>query len=488
MLKESATQQNSLWISRIETTLLIFVVSFGYAMLMIGAWHTVPTAEDYELSCASRDLGIIHSILEIMTNYDGRYSTNFLQAINPLVFNCIRGYSWMNFLGIVLLNLSLYFFMRLILKSKNQFSTFLYSALITVVFMGSILCFATFYQMTGSFVYLYCNSFVLFFVSCLILYLKAQTPLSENIYFAFTAFVLFAAIGFSELYLPFYSLLLTLILLYAWHKNYHLLKKFLPVYFIGIMSIVFFVATPGVAIHINQSQSIHSGSSIVEVLLNGLDNYGSTLYTTIKQPIFYCSLIYLTLQFHDKTIEQKVKISRTVILLLTVLTIVVTLLMSLSYYLPKMDAVGYPLKIYTPILFLLFVTSFVFISGSLEIPRLFSTSYTITSLKFLLLTIVLISFIRGENYIASLYSDYRNGKLQTFKKFMDNRVDLLTKASQAKATYKTVYVPGLLDYPRSVYTSIDSETVRKNSKWHKFHEEYFRIDEITTIGDTTLRF
>lgn len=476
------------WTSLVETGLLISIISFGYIILTIGAWHTYPNAEDLELSCASRDIGLVHSILGVMTTYDGRYTTNFLHAINPLVFNWIEGYSVMNILGVLLLNLGLYFFITLTINSGSPFAAFLYSAFITIMYMGCILCFATFYKMAGNFVYLYPNSFVLFFACSLTLYFKAQSTYSENIYFVLTAITLIAAIGFSELYLPFYSLLLMGILTYTWFRNKRLFKNFLPIFIVGIASIIFFVGAPGVTIHLSGTQNNGIENSAAPVLLNTLRRYGDTLNTTLKQPIFLYSVIYFILLFHSKKIGRKTTMKGKTIYGIMALTVAITLIMTASYYLPKMDSSGYPLKIYTPILFLLFVAVYLFMCSAIKVPVTTSNVRIWTSIRILLLMILLINLFQGNNYIALLYKDYENNKLQAFKIFMDNRTVMLKKSSQSTAKYKTALVPALLECPRTVYISTDSETNRTISKWNKYHEEYFKLDEVSVIGDTTFRF
>jgi len=484
--KESNVPDKIMWLSLLEKLLLIAIVLFGFLMLFIGAYHCYPNAEDFEISSGPRDVGIISSLLATMTNYDGRYSTNFLHAINPLVFNWIRGYSVMILIGVILVNVSLYFFMRVVLKPQSRFAILLNSSFISIVFMGSILCYGTFYKMAGNFVYLYPNSFVLFFIGTLIIYFKARNSFLDKVYFLFASLCLIAAIGFSELYLPFYSTLLTGALIYTWVYYKPLFYKFLPVYIIGLLCILFFVFTPGVSVRIGELNT-HNDTSLIPVLRNLFNNYGQALYTAFLTPIFICSVIYIVIQFQEKILEHTIPISRTKIVTLLAIVFGITLLMTASFYLPNMDSTGYPDKIYTPILFLLFVTIFIFLCSIIKLPN-FLSPRMLPYLKNFLLAVIFGNFMFGNNYIAALFADYRSGKLQKFKGFMDQRIEILSKAGKSTSPYKVACVPKLIEYHITVSIRTDSEDQRNSSKWNKYHEEYFRLDEVTVQGDTNRRF
>ena len=71
--------------------------------LTTGAWFSFPNAEDLSVSFKPRDMGIFYSVVQLLREYDGRYFTNLLHALNPLAFGAIEGYWLMPLLGIVLL-------------------------------------------------------------------------------------------------------------------------------------------------------------------------------------------------------------------------------------------------------------------------------------------------------------------------------------------------------------------------------------------------
>lgn len=471
----------------IEIGLLIFIVVWAYSLLIIAAWHSYPNPEDYEVSCVSRDIGILQSVKATMVGYDGRYTTNLFHAINPLAFNYIKGYSVMNILGVVLANLSIFCFMSQILVVTSRFFLFLYSALITVVFMGCILSYATFFMMTGNFVYLYCNSFALFFITFFIKYLRANRLVYDKIYFVTTSTTLVLAIGFTELYLPFYFLLLFSLLFYYIYMDRQFLSKYIPLFIIGIFLLLFFITTPGVTERISGNNCSVSKASLTEVLTHGLYNYITFLVTTILKPICFASILYGVIMFQENTFILNIKFSRKLTITLFTITVISSMLMTFAYYLPTMDAVTYPQKIYTPILFVLLILAFGFLCSYLKLTVI-TNFMGVATVKIILLIIILADFVNGDNYIARIQEDYHSGKLTAFKYFMDNRISLLRDAAKSEKKYKTAIVPRLERYPITVYDLVDIETDRVNSKWNKCYEEYFQLDEVVVQGDTNRKF
>jgi hypothetical protein len=162
--------------------------------------------------------------------------------------------------------------------------------------------------------------------------------------------------------------------------------------------------------------------------------------------------------------------------------------MTLLYYFPTLDNTSNPEKIYTPVLFLLFVFVFVFVCSAVPLPSALLKPRLLPFVKIILLLAVLGNFISGDNNMSALIIDYRSGRLQEFKIFMDKRITLLSNVSQSNMPYKIVCTPALVDYPHSIYNPLDKETDRTTSKWNKCHEEYFRIDEVTTEEDSMRKF
>ena len=94
----------------------------------------------------------------------------------------------------------------------------------------------------------------------------------------------------------------------------------------------------------------------------------------------------------------------------------------------------------------------------------------------------------GDNYIASIFDDFKRGRLKSFKLFMDDRIYKLHLAQESSADYKTAVIPKLSSYPSSIYFSADEEANQKSSKWNKCYEEYYKLDQVSTEEDTTFRF
>lgn len=476
------------WINRIERLIFGGIVLFGYSSLIVASYHCYPNAEDYEVVCPSRDMGLIKSITSSMVNYDGRYSTNFLHATNPLVFGFTGGYSVAVFLGIALINVGLFFFMRATKMVQGGYQAFLVSAFVSIIFMNSLLCYGTFYKMAGNFVYVYPNSFLLFFAGSLILHLRANEAAYNKMLFLCAAISLIFGIGFTELFLPFYSVILSGGALYTWLYRREVFWKLNGIFLTGLLCIIFFIVTPGVITRIGNISADVGDVSMVNVLVNSVGNFLRTIFSLIIKPSFTFGFLYMVLLYNTNAIVMKMTICRKVILKLSVLVVLVSFLMTLAYYLPKKDDINYPDKIYTPVIFLLTFTCFLFVSSVIRVPLIFRKQRVSSIVKIALLLAISTDLVFGNTYSAHLLKDYRSGKLSTFKTFMDSRIQILREKETENAAFKTVILPKLIEYPNTVYISTDSEDCRGSSKWNKFHEEYFRLDNVMVIEDTSKRF
>ncbi len=465
----------------IELILLSLICLLGLSLISIGAWHTYPNAEELELSAGARDLGMIRFMLDLMITYDGRYSTNFMHAFNPLVINWVQGYKIMPVITTSLFILSLYYFLSTILYINNRLYLLLITILLTLLLISSVLSLpSTLYWMGGSFVYLYPCIFFLSFVAFLIKYIRRSS--AGLVYFVAATLSLVIGIGFCEMFLPLYAILLSCLLIYYWLSDRQVFFDMLPIALTGYASLLFFVSSPGVSMRLGDSER----QITPRIFYNDFLCLFTTLFDLVRKPAFFCSIAYLIFAFRSGHCRLRHPVSIRKYLLLFVSTLAICYIMCLVYFLPKSDAYGYPERIYAPILFLLITAAFIGAGSGLSWSRLKGYQYIIV----LLLAIVFIDFTCGNNNIAELLSDFRSGKMTRFKEFFDNRLHQLSSAQHSKNTYKSVYLDKLdeNDYPHTIYTYPDLETNRNESIWNKSHEEYFKINDIVVKGDTTQRF
>ncbi len=477
-------------LKKVEALMILMIFIFGYGMLAIGAWHTYPNAEEFELSAAPRDVGIIRSLVDLMISYDGRYATNIMHALNPLTLNSIYGYKLMPVLSVFIFVVGLYLFLIPFINSQRGYNIFLLSALFTLPFFASLpslVC--SLYWVGGAFVYLYPCIFFMLFAASLISYVRCER-IYENLYFLISVLSLIGGIGFNEMFLPFYSISLTVLLYFFWHEDQRIFFKILPVTIIGYTSILFFVFTPGVSFRLENSEATIS----MQLFSNNFKNLFITLFEAVSKPITFCIFLYTAVLFNQNVIYLKRNISLTHSIYFIIGILSIAYLMAFAYYFPKRELSGYPERIYPPILFLCLFTFFLLSGKLISISNRTRSSLLLKKilpyLKPTLLVIILFNMIFGNNNIALLFSDFRSRKMQHFKDFMDSRICKLTEASQLKGSHNIVLIPKLDEdgYPTSIYKYPDVEVDRQNSIWNKYHEEYFKIDEIIVSGDTSNRF
>ncbi len=470
----------------IELFILCPSLLFAYLMIVIGAWHCYPNAEEYELAAGARDTGSFRFMLNLLVGYDGRYATNFMHAFNPLTIDWIDGYKLLPITATLSFVLSLWYFLLTIIQGKSKWQILLLSLLISLCFMGtipSLVC--SLYWAGGSFVYLYPCTFLLLFMGSVKHYLTAEA-VSENLFFVLTCVSLIVGIGFNEMFLPAYVLLLIGILGYSWMVDKRWFYRVLPVAMVGISCIVFFVASPGVSARIESSEKVISA----KIFTNNLQNLSITLREEISNPLMFFSLLYASTLFINQRLVLRLKISNKKIVACCICVFILTYLMCVAYYLPKQSMYGYPERIYAPVVFLFVVSQFILLAAGVS-NRFQQTIFRFTFgyVRIFSLVALLFFLINGNNNFSTLYKDFRSKRMEHFKTFMDTRIRVLQSVSKSNATYKAVLIPKLgEDYPTSIYKYPDVEIERSNSIWNKYHEAYFRLDEINVEGDTTFRF
>jgi hypothetical protein len=210
------------------------------------------------------------------------------------------------------------------------------------------------------------------------------------------------------------------------------------------------------------------------------------LFQTIQKPIFIASIVYIASLFGVKELEIEKEVKWKGSLLMA--TLALGFIMTLAYYLPKCDQNRFPPRIYTPVALIIFLYIFLFLVSTKKGAFLNLKADSTRLMQVGLLMVILTDFVYGSNNIADLRREYQSGELTAFKTFMDTRIDALKTESRSDHPYKKVVLPEIKTFPLTIYELGDSETNRSMSIWNKYHEEYFRLDEVKTLNDTTTRF
>jgi len=311
---------------RIENIVIYIFVIYLIFWYIVGCYFSFPNAEDYSLSYPSRDYGILDGAFDNLINVDGRYTTNFLHGLNPLVIDWIIGYKLMNFFTLCLLFYSLYFLCNSFqfLQKKDSIKLAL---LITVVFFNSSPSpVHQFFNMSGSFVYLYPWISVLFWLGSIIRFIKIG---KEN-WFFLSLLLMYLSFGFNELFLSINSFFVGYIVLVVEKKNINTKRKIILV-LVYVIAVVTMISSQGNFSRLESHESDRIGYDFLIILSTASKNFSLYVVNLVIKldflvPIFLIFRILIRYNYF-KTINIK-NFQHTFILF------VFSFLSTFIYYLP----------------------------------------------------------------------------------------------------------------------------------------------------------
>lgn len=464
--------------------ILGFVSGFMLVIVLLGVFHSHPNVEDLELAVAPRELGWVKALVNILITYDGRYSTNLLHCINPLVWGGINTYKYLILFGFIFFMLSLkigVFNLTTGVFSKKLFAFFVFSGFV----LATIPSYAhALYWMGSSFVYLYASVFMILFTSLLIKYVSKQDS-NSFLNFVVLCLVGFIAVGFSELYLPFYLALSILILTYAYKTKTVIREELVLIAFLCFFSVWFAASSPGLSYRQEKSNFL-AGALDFNVYLVLFKNYIKFIWHYIFTFQFLFFILSSAFLYKFSIITEKFRFSNLQIIGIFLFGAVLTLVMTVPFYLAKNYVIeDLPIRVYTPtaIIYCL-MTFFVLAPRIARIMEQFSKNELLFQLLFLIIFIINLFGINAQRMDWQvLFSDAISGKLQSFDGFMLNRYKEIERAKESESEYIIVCTEEMVDYPKSLYTYPDIESNRAKSKWNKYMEAYFKIDEIKVSSE-----
>jgi len=473
-------------VSSLESALVWFVLALGYTAFVIGAMHNYPNGEDLWLSAAARDVGIGQSILNLLSTYDGRYSTNILHALNPLSFGYLEGYKWLPILAIALLLVGTYLTISVFLTFSDKIAQLKLTLILVLAFLATIPLLSTsLYWAGGCFVYLYPLIFLLLYLGVANRYF-INLPYKDNFgLFVFTAFLLVFSIGFNEMFLVMHACMILGMVVYVFY-NRSKLHQLLPLVMLSASGILFLVVAPGPGGRLSEvSEPLEVG-----LLLFSAGCTFQTIADLWLNPVYLVLFFYVALVFLTNSRGNTYKFSTKHFVLAITVTLLISLGMVGLYHVAK-RTYDYPIRIFAPITGLFTVVLFIGLPSWLRQLRPSASFLSFIPLARLsLLVLVLVQFLWGHNNVAALLSDYQSGKMCAFKAQMDQRTVQLKACAASDANYKVCRLDVLPtdNYPKSIYPYPDSEENQNSSVWNRDLEAYFKVDRVVTFSDTTLRY
>lgn len=459
---------------------------FTLLTVLYAALFSWPNVEDLELSIAARETSLWRSVLNMSVTYDGRYATNLLHAANPLVYNKVGWYKYMVIATLLMFLLSAYVAVGHVFERAKTTDR----VVITLIFTASILLstpslFFSIYSVCSSYAYFYPCIFVLLAFVSVQLYLKATKK--KFALFLLSTLLIFISAGFNEVFLPFFVILSLAV---PWFLRRHDKDRFhhsLPISLITLGFVLFFITTPSAFQKMDGKVSFGD----LTFIQNSLTVYLDVIIKYLASPIMLCMFLssYFLISYHNRGIGSWELIS----LSLTVLPYTMTLPFFLAY--PTTESITE--RIYIPVLFIQYAVLFFFLFPALwkwllgrGWIRTSGTDFKIMSLSVsCVATFIGISVYSG-NYgsMGTLISELKSGKIHDYNDRMSRNYEKLLRAADSNTKYELVCVEETISYPESIFSDQDVENNRRNSKWNRFNEAYFKVDEIRVLGPNVNKF
>lgn len=442
---------------------LFLVSSYCFVWLCIGAYHSYPNAEDLTEASFSRDSGVFTRLIESLQIVDGRYTTNLLHGINPLVFDYYYGYKAMPIIAFIFLFLGVFFLFKEIFPEQKDNGIHAFS--MAIFFLGSIDLSSSFFWMICSFVYIYPIIFTLFFFNFFLRYLKNK----NNWYFFLSILFIFLTVGTCELSIPFVGVILFCLLVYYWKDN-EIRKTLILHGVIYLFSCVLLVSSPGVMMRFGHYEN-NRFSSFGELLLVSLKysvvTFSSFGYIPLALYIFLFSNVYFKNPF-QKNIAAPLFLG-----LILIFIFWVTVLWSKGDQGFSNRIASYPIAVSIILLLLLAQKVFVRLKMTKSIQIFFS--------------IALVIFTLSSSSFSTIAIDCFSNKLTVFKNEMDLQYMVLNKKkcdSTAISKYEIHDIRHFL--PKSV-TDSPIKYIQENRTdigGNRGYEKFFKVDEINLDTDT----
>jgi hypothetical protein len=484
-MSEIFTKQNKT-LHAINLILISAILVYGFSYFFLGAFYSHPNAEDFSLSANAKNFGIFYSVKEVLVNYDGRYFTNILHAVNPLAFGCISCYKWVNVFSIVFPVFSLYFLIRSFYTNSSKLIVLLGSTLFVLINYAISPSIAhQVYWMVSSFVYHYPWCFYLLWMGSFIRSIKSHEIKSKNRWLGICSILLVCSMGMNEMFLVINSVSLLGVYIYLRKSESKGLQSFWPVLVSAIVSTLFFLSNPGISKRLLSFEEQNASSSLFDILLKStIDFWKESIHFLSYGFLILPFLILLMIYYKNAALSEfQHKI------LYTILAFTAVLFSVLAFYLPMGFEDGIPIRIYTSIFFgfllvLCFALCLLKNAKIFDILNRFS-SFQKQIVSLVCLLTISVNLIMGEHNIALLKNDYHSGKMESLHQQYSKRYTLLQNASNDDShCWKKTDLPTLKNTPTSIFHQPDIKANRSEAYWNKAYEKYFLIDEVRLEGDS----
>lgn len=485
---------NSVRIVRILNTVLITSFLLGcLGWLFLGAYYCFPNAEDLSLAASPRDIGTFKSMRNLMISYDGRYLTNLLHGLNPLTLNWLWAYKLIPVFGILFFASSFYFFLTTLFYFSQKNKPILISLLFIVVHFATAPSLPhDLYWMVSSFVYLYPSTFTFLWLGAYLQYIYTLDEVKSLSWFMASSIFLIFAIGLNEMFLVTNLGMLLLITYIAYRKDKLILTKTMPFVMVGIVSILFFITSPGIPIRAESNRLPGLGIFYKKGITQSIYDYKSATIIFFKNGLIFCASMLILLNTGStrfmykiaKKINHREKLGPVIII-----AFLASYLMTLAYYMPMQVDIGYPSRIFNSsvviqqVIFFIVIPIFFLESGIIQMIS--ASEISRQAFIFILLTILLVLMFISNDNISELNKEFKSGIFKKYKNTMELRYEAISAVKLSDNCWVVAIVDSIKYPPPVIFNHPEIGKNRNPYYWNLAYEIYFGIDEIKLRGDTS---
>lgn len=444
--------------------------------------HSMPNAEDFSLTATPKNIGIYHSIENLLINYDGRYFTNLLHAINPMALGFLKAYNLTIVFGIFLSVLSVFYFLSSLNLSFKRLKVFQFSMLFILIGFATTPSLPHLLTwMVSSFVYLYSFCFWLLWMGTYFRYLNKDLSKFKTFYLILASLLLVLSIGMNEMFLVINTFSLLVFMLYFIIQNHKLPFSLFILAAIALLSLIFFISNPGILQRVEYYKVDHSDKHYFEIFPRMFEHVLFEFKRWfLNSYLVLLFLIYVALNFKQNNIIN----TKTSILLFISFTFI-NVLSLFAFYIPMGHEDLIPYRIYTSfflILQLVLMLFFIFYDFKIFKNKLLKPSFS-----FIILCLMAFSLCYSHNNLKLILKDFQSGIMTSYKNTMEIRYEITQAAASNNVCWKVAILPKINDYPVSIFYNPDLPSNRQEEFWNLAYENYFMIQEIRLEGDTIFK-
>lgn len=470
-------------LNRISTALLLFFNAYCLHWLIVGTWHCFPNAEDLSLSVEAIDYGFFGSIQGLLMQYDGRYFTNALHALNPLVHGWFMGYQVMPVIGMLSVVLSFWFLLLGFAPESNwRWRAPILSLSYLMVHLSVTPSLShDLYWMVSSFVYMWPWTFFFLFIGSVLRFIRTPEGMLRNLWFLFCSASLVCGIGINEMFLVTYSVVLATMTYLAWRKGAKTLTLVIPLLIIGISSIVFFVSSPGIVKRMADQDVVRDWSHMAAVA-----SVSSGHFLAFLKEVWFGNLTVLPwamvscIAMPDNLRLRFSRIPWLIVAVYAAFGLLCIWAMTWAFYWPMgADAVP-PRRVQTSLLYGLQLWTWGLTARFVSAAWPFRPLLTI---NVIFNAVICLDIVTSKNNINDIKIEYLAGTLQEYRDQMLNRHLLLESVSQ-EGIWNVAVVQPISSLPTTVYDPPLLYPNRHQDYWNKAYERYYQLDEVRLSSDS----